>query len=538
MDWQPRTFSQTLAAAAQRWPRQEAVVVGDSRLTYEELWARTRVVAANLKRLGVRRGDHMAICMGNSAEWVTLLYAAATLGAVTVPVNTRFKADELKYCLEQADVTLLVIADRFLKIDFIDMLRRICPGIDDRLPDAALPLLRNLIVHGSDVPVGALSFGELQQTATGLPDAHSENVGIDDVVLIQYTSGSTSFPKGVMLTHANMLHDAWHVSRRLGLQPGERYFSARPLFHVAGTTLSVLTSLQAGTCYVSTPTFDAESALRVMAAERCTHTCGNDTLFFMMMNHPNFSHYPLHLRGGWAAASSSVMTQIRERMGVDELCAAYGLSESSPNVSMSRHDDVLEKRLLGFAHPLPGLEVRIVDAASGGDQPAGATGEILVRGWSVMKGYYKMPEQTARAIDTDGWLHTGDLGVMDADGRLCFVGRAKELFRVGGENVAPAEVEDVLHRHPAIKQAQVIGVPDPRLVEVAAAYVLLNENRRASPEEIIDWCRERCASFKVPRYVRIVESFEPIGMTGSGKVQKNKLREYALDDLGLRRKAV
>jgi fatty-acyl-CoA synthase len=537
MDWQPRTISQTLAAAAQRWPRQEAVVVGDARLTYAELWAQARVAAANLKRLGLRRGDHMAICMGNSAEWLTLLYAAATLGAVTVPVNTRFKADELRYCLEQADVKLLAMADRFLKVDFIDMLRQICPGIDAKLPDAALPLLRTLIVQGGDVPASAHRFGELQQSVAKLPEAHSENVQIDDVALIQYTSGSTSFPKGAMLTHANMVQDAWHVSRRLGLRPGDRYFSARPLFHVAGTTLSALTALQAGACYVSTPVFDAESALRVMSEERCTHTCGNDTLFFMMMNHPNFSRYELHLRGGWAAASSSVMAQIRSRMGVEHLCGAYGLSESSPNVSMSRYDDVLEKRLQGFAHPLPGLEVRIVDVGSGRDQPADAQGEILVRGWSVMKGYYKMPEQTARAIDNDGWLHTGDLGVMDEDGRLCFVGRAKEMFRVGGENVAPAEVEDVLHRHPAIKQAQVIGVPDPRLVEVPAAYVLLNENREASPEEIIEWCRQRCASFKVPRYVRIVDSFEPIGMTGSGKVQKNRLREYALDDLGLRGKA-
>ncbi len=512
-------------------------MVGASRLTYEQLWVEVRVVAANLKRLGLRRGDHMAICMGNSAEWLTLFYAAATLGAVTVPVNTRFKADELKYCLEQADARLLVLADRLLKIDFIEMLRRICPGIEGHLPDPALPLLRTVVVQGSDLPRAAHAFAELRKSAPTLPDADSEGVLIDDVLLIQYTSGSTSYPKGVMLTHANMLQDAWQVSRRLGMQPGDRYFSARPLFHVAGTSLSALAALQAGACYLSTPTFDAESALRIMAEERCTYTCGNDTLFFMMLNHPNFSQYKLHLRGGWAAASYSVMQQIRERMGVEGLCGAYGMSESSPNVSMSRHDDLVEKRLQGFAHPLPGLEVRIRDAESGRDQRPGTAGEILVRGWSVMKGYYKMPAQTALAIDPQGWLHTGDLGVMDEDGRLCFIGRAKEVIRVGGENVAPAEVEDVLHRHPAIVQAQVIGVPDARLVEVPAAYVVLNENQRASPEEIIDWCRKRCANFKVPRYVRIVESFEPIGMTGSGKVQKSKLREYALDDLGLRRKA-
>jgi fatty-acyl-CoA synthase len=257
-------------------------------------------------------------------------------------------------------------------------------------------------------------------------------------------------------------------------------------------------------------------------------------MFLMLLNHPDFEDRRLHVPGGWVSAGPEVSRQVVERLGMRRLCHAYGLSEASPNVSMSRHDDDLDRRIQGWGHVLDGVEARIVDAESGREQPPGRAGEIRVRGWSVMRGYYKMPEQTAKAIDSDGWLHTGDLGMMDEDGRLRFIQRMKDVFRVGGENVAPAEVEDVLHKHPAIKQAQVIGVPDARLVEVPAAYVILKEGAQATPEEIVDWSKARMANFRVPRYVRIVDSFEHIGMTGSAKVQKNRLREQALIDFDLK----
>ena len=243
--------------------------------------------------------------------------------------------------------------------------------------------------------------------------------------------------------------------------------------------------------------------------------------------------FPLRLKSGWASAGPEASRQIVENMGMRGLCHAYGLSEASPNVCMSWHDDDVEKRIGGWAHVLDDVEVEIRDTASGRAQPPGRPGEILVRGVSVMKGYYKMPGQTAETIDADGWLHSGDLGIMDDDGRLRFLTRSKDVFRVGGENVAPAEVEDVLHRHPKIKQAQVIGVPDPRLVEVPAAYLILRPGESATPDDIIAWSRERMANFRVPRYVRIVETFDNIGMTGSAKVQKNKLRAQALIDFGL-----
>lgn len=533
MTWQAATLYDVLARAAATRPDAEALVIDGRRLTYAHLDAQVCDMAQGLRALGVRRGDHVAVCMGNTLEWAIFFYAAARLGAVTVPVNTRFKADELKYCLAQADVKLLFVADRFLKIDFIAMLKSISPAVAKALPDADLPQLANVVVLGDEVPRGAIALTDMLALGATYDAPDLDFVGPDDVLLMQFTSGTTSYPKGVMLTHDNMLRNGAYIAARIGLTAADRYFSARPFYHVAGTTLSLLAALTTGACLLSTSHFDPGVALQVMADERCTYTSGNDTMFLMMLNHPDFGKRPLAIRGGWASAGPEASRQIVERLGMTGLCHAYGLSEASPNVSMSRHDDDLEKRIAGWGHILDDVEVRIADPETGAALPPGRSGEIQVRGWSVMKGYYKMPEQTAKTIDADGWLHTGDLGLMDEDGRLRFLTRIKDVFRVGGENVAPAEVEDVLHRHPAIKQAQVIGVPDPRLVEVPAAYVILKDGARATPDELIAWSKERMANFRVPRYLRIVDSFEHIGMTGSSKVQKNKLRAHALIDFGL-----
>ncbi|MBX9905912.1 MAG: AMP-binding protein [Burkholderiales bacterium] len=531
--WKKQTLAETLAATADAHAQDEALVISGKRLTWAELRDNVREVAQGLRALGISRGDHVAVCMGNSLEWVIFFYAAASIGAVTVPVNTRFKADEMLYCLKQADVKLLFVTDRFLKINFIDMLRGICPAVDQKLPDAALPLLHTVVVLGKDVPKGAISFADLLSQGAVCEAPWPPAVSADDVLLMQFTSGTTSYPKGVMLTHDNMLRNAACVAARFHLKARDRYYSARPFYHVAGTTLSLLAALTTGACLLSSPSFEPEEALATMWSEECTHTSGNDTMFLMMLNHPNFDQYPLKLRNGWASAGPEVSRKVIDTMGMKGLVQAYGLSEASPNVCMSHYDDDIEKRIDGWAHILDDVEVRLVDPESGAVMPPGRSGEIQVRGWSVMQGYYKMPEQTAKAITPDGWLHTGDLGIMDEDGRLKFLTRIKDVFRVGGENVAPAEVEDVLHKHPKIKQAQVIGVPDPRLVEVPAAYVILMEGQSATPQEIISWSKERLANFRVPRYVQIVDSFEKIGMTGSSKIQKNKLRAQALIDFGL-----
>lgn len=532
--WAARTCTQSLARAAQRWPNRQALLIEGESRTFTELRSDVEAMAGELRRLGLRRGDHFAICMGNTREWCTLFLAAGTVGAVTIPINTRFKADEIAYCLRQADVRMLAIADRFLSINFIAMLRSIVPGIDTTLPDSAFPLLRTVIVAGEDVPAGCLPLGSLTPPSSEEHKlAEQEPVYPDDTLLIQYTSGTTAYPKGAMLSHASMLRDAFEVGRRLDLRPGDRYFSGRPLFHAAGTTMSLLCSIEAGACYLTTPSFDTEQVLNIMERERCTHTSGNDTMFLMMMSHPSFQQRSFSLRAGWAAATPSVMRQIIDRMGIAGLCSAFGMSECAPNAAMASVDDDVETRIHGYARPLPGVSIRIWSEELRGDLPSGQVGEILVKGWNVMKGYYKMPEHTASTIDSEGWLHTGDLGICDDEGRLAFVGRLKDSFRVGGENVAPAEVEDVLHRHPGIRQAQVVGVPDSRMVEVPAAYVILQPGSQLGESDVINWCRERCANFKVPRYVRFIDSFEHIGMTASAKIQKKKLRDYVVRDLGL-----
>jgi fatty-acyl-CoA synthase len=542
MSWTPRTLYQFVSDRAVTRGDAEAVVTATARLSYRDQLAAVRRTAKALHALGVRHGDFVGILMGNDETWVTLFYAAAMLGAVTVPVNTRFKSNELAFCLKQADVKALFLADRFLNIDFLSFLREVEPAVDKALPGNALPLLRHVIVLGDDIPPTGRSFDDLLELADRVSDAELDaaaaQVKSSDLLLIQFTSGTTAYPKAVMLTHDNMLRDAWAVSLRLGIRSDDRYFNCRPFFHVAGTTLSLLVSLVAGACLVTLPTFEAGAALRMMKDERCTLTSGNDTLFQMMLGHPSFDRAALSLRGGWAAAGPETIRNIVEVMGAREVCVAYGLSEASPNVVLNDYRDPLELRIAGLAKPHDGVEVRIADEQNVA-LPAGASGEIQVRGWNVMRGYYKNPEATAKVFTADGWLRTGDIGVLTVDGRLRMVGRTKDVFRVGGENVAPAEVEEVLLAHPAVATAQVVGVPDTRLGEVGAAFVTLKaqDGGRPSEAELVDFVKRRCANFRVPRYLAVVENFDAVGMTASGKVQKNRLREHAIARFGLGEKA-
>jgi len=486
LSWSKQTLGQVLASRSG-----EALVTLNGRFSFEDLLERARRAAGSMQALGIKKGDHVGILMGNDEHWLSLFYGAALIGAVTVPVNTRFKTAEIAFCLKQADCKLLFYVERFLNIDFGSMVRETGFGNAVELKD---------IKPGQYRPV---------------------EVSPDDLLLIQFTSGTTAYPKGAMLTHDNMLRNAWAAGSRVGIRADDRYFNCRPFFHVAGTTLSALMALVAGACLVTLPTFEPGAALEMMERERCTLISGNDTLFQMLMGHPGFPKRKLALRGGWSAAGPETMRAIIDKMGCKTICAAYGLSEASPNVVMSDWRDPEELRVQGLAKPHDGVEIRIED------------GEIQVRGWSVMRGYVNNPEATAKAFTADGWLRTGDLGSLTPDGRLRMTGRLKDVFRVGGENVAPAEVEEVLLAHSAVQTAQVVGVPDSRLGEVGAAYVTVKAGMKVTEQELLDWCKARCANFRVPRYVRIVADFESIGMTASGKVQKTKLREHALRELKL-----
>jgi fatty-acyl-CoA synthase len=520
----PVTVQDALARAAALAPGVEAIVAPDGRMTFTGLEATVARVRAALAAEGVRKGDHVGICLGNGCRFVTLFLALGSLGAVSVPVNTRLRAEEIAYALRQSRVTRLFTADRLLSADFIGLLRRIAPELDTRLPDPALPDLRAVVVDGTDVPAGCRSWADFLAGAGADPGPAA---GPEDTLLIQYTSGTTAFPKGVMLRHAGMLANACVSGQRMGLRTGDRFHSARPFFHVAGTTLSILTCLQNLTTLVTMQRFEPAEALRLLEAERCTHFSGNDTMALMLLNHPDRDSRRLYLRGAWVAGAETALRRVADELGASEVVSGYGLSEASPNVAQSAWWEPLDIRVGGRMRPQPGLEVIVTDPATGAALPQGQVGEIRVRGWSVMQGYYDMPEQTAEALMPDGWLLTGDLGRLDADGRLEFVGRLKNIVRVGGENVSPEEVENILHRHPAVKQAQIVGVPDARLVEVCAAFVILNEGARADPAELLDWSRDAMAGFKVPRHLWIVDSFDDIGMTASAKVQKAKLAAHA-----------
>ncbi|WP_242904324.1 AMP-binding protein [Actinomadura terrae] len=520
----PLTADAALRRAAAVGADVQAIVSAQGTITYAELDAEVTAVRAALAAAGVGRGDHVAVCLGNGPRWVSLFVAIGSLGAVTVPVNTRLRADEIAYVLRQSRAKLLFTADRFLSSEFCAMLRQICPGIDKALPDPALPDLKDVVVLGADVPSAARSWEEF--LAVDAPPVEPCSAP-GDVLLIQYTSGTTSYPKGVLLTHRNMCADAFFSGARLGLRAGDRFHSARPFFHAAGSTLSVLACLQHVTTLVTMDRFEAGEALRLMEAERCTHFSGNDTIALMLLDHPDRPGRKLSLRGAWAAASPGIVRRIIDELGATECVVGYGLSEASPNVAQSAWWEPEDVRASGRMLPEPGVEVRLRDPETGREVPTGEVGEILVRGWNVMQGYFEMPDETAAALSPGGWLSTGDLGRLGPDGRLEFVGRAKDLIRVGGENVSPTEVEDCLHRHPKIKQAAVVGVPDARLIEVPFAFVVLTEGREAEPEEILGWARERLAGFKAPRHLRVVAGFEEFGMTASSKVQKRHLAEHA-----------
>ncbi|OLM17459.1 MULTISPECIES: AMP-binding protein [unclassified Pseudonocardia] len=519
----PLTAHEALARAATTAPDVEAVVTTEERITYAALAAEVTAIRAALLARGVGHGDRVGLLLGNGPRWVALFVALGSIGAVTVPVNTRFTADEIHYTLSHARVSTLVTADRVLRVDLPALLRE--TGIGDDGRSASLPELRETVVVGQ-WPGWGTPWVDYLATGDGAED-RGPTATPDDVVLVQYTSGTTSRPKGVLLTHRSMCANAYFSGARMGLRPGDRFHSARPFFHVAGSTLSVLSAIQHTTTLVTMARFEPVEALGLLESERCTHFSGNDTMALLLLDHPDRDRYTLALRGAWLAASSTVIRRVIDELGAREAVAGYGQSEASPNVAQSAWWEPEQIRASAAMAPQPGVEVRIRGTDDGRLCAPGENGTILVRGWNLMQGYLDDPAKTAETIDADGWLDTGDLGMLDSSGRLHFAGRTKDIIRVGGENVAPADVEDTLHRHPAVRQAAVVGVPDARLVEVPFAFVVLTTPGAASETEILDWARGRMAGFKLPRHLRIVDGFDHIGMTASSKIQKNKLATHA-----------
>ncbi len=538
------TMGALLADTARRFPDHDALVYPDRglRLSYRAFDQLTDRVAKGLLRLGVKKGDHVAIWATNVPEWVALQFATAKIGAVLVTVNTNYKSTELEYVLNQSDATTLLLVQGFKDTDYVETTYAVVPELKGtpagELACAKLPHLKNVVFLGGGAPAGMLAYAELEKMGGGVSDAELAAIkaGLDrhEVINMQYTSGTTGFPKGVMLTHHNIINNGYNIGECMKFSENDRLCIPVPFFHCFGCVLGVLACVTHGAAMIPVETFNPEQVLQTIEAEKCTAVHGVPTMFIAELEHPNFRKYDLSsLRTGIMAGSPcpiEVMKRVIRDMHAGEITIAYGQTESSPVITQTRTDDPIELRVATVGRALPDVEVKIVDIETGAALPPGKQGELCTRGYLVMKGYYKMPEETARAIDADGWLHTGDLAVMDENGYCKITGRIKNMIIRGGENIYPREIEEFLYTHPKISDVQVYGVPDRKYGEQVMAAVKLKDGIDCSEEEIRDFCRGRIANYKIPAYVKFVDEYP---MTASGKIQKFKLREMAIRELQL-----
>lgn len=537
------TLGAMLRMVAERAPDRSALVFSSPgyRVSYGDLDRQTDEVAHGLLALGIEHGDRVAVWSTNRPEWVLLQLGAARIGAVLVTVNPAFHEDELLYVLQQSGAKALFLTDRFKSTDYfatamaaVPTMERTSPG---ELRDALATDLCWVVAFPDQHPECMLGWAEmLARGADVEPEVLRErqrNLGPGDPINLQYTSGTTGFPKGAMLSHRSLLYNGWYVGVAQRLTSADRICSPVPLYHCFGCVIGVLGSMTHGaTLLVPSEYFDPAKTLDCMESERATAIYGVPTMFIAELEHPSYPGRDLSsLRTGIMAGAPcpvELMRRVLDDMGASEMTIAYGLTETSPVATQTLPDDAIETRVETVGIPFPGVEVRIIEP--GTDEPCadGVAGEICIRGHNVMLGYYNMPEATAQTIDSDGWLHSGDLGMRDADGYLRITGRIKDMLIRGGENIYPREIEEVLYRHPSVEQVEVIGVPDARLGEEVCAWVKVVTDAEASADELREFCRSNLAHFKVPRYVIFTDDFPT---TVSGKVQKFKLRDLAAERL-------
>jgi fatty-acyl-CoA synthase len=543
------TIADALQQTAERCPAHDALVFPQLayRRSYAEFRAEVREIARALLALGVGHGEHIGIWATNLPQWVLIQFAAAQVGPVLVNINPSYRAHELAYVLHQADITTLLLTDRFKNCDFFDTLATVCPELADaapgRLQAQACPKLRHVISITPNQRPGMMNWEDFRRGAAAVSEADLDQrrreMTADDVANIQYTSGTTGFPKGAMLTHRNLLLNAYYVGLRLAFSDHDRLAIPVPFYHCFGCSMGTLMcALYGAAMVIPAESFDPLATLQAIQDERCTGLYGVPTMFLAELHHPRFAEFDLHsLRTGIMAGSPcpvEVMRAVVERMGAREIAIAYGLTEASPVITQTHTGDSLEHRVATVGTALPGLEVRIVDPATGSDVAAGQPGELQVRGHGVMKGYYHKPAETAEAITADGWLRTGDLAVRTPDGYYRITGRIKDMIIRGGENIYPREIEEFLYTHLAIADVQVVGLPDERYGEEVCAWVRLKPGAALTDEAVREFCRGRIAHYKVPRYVVFVDEYPT---TVTGKVQKFKLRELGIARFGLQRAA-
>jgi fatty-acyl-CoA synthase len=515
------------------------------RYTYAELQEAVDRFARGLMALGIEKGDRVGIWSPNNAEWVITQFATPKVGCILVNINPAYRTSELEYALKQSGVSTLIIAPRFKTSDYVAMVNEVCPEVSRSQPGAIrsshLPELRTVIVLGDSRPPGTYIWsdvlGRAAEVSADALAARQRQQSFDDPINIQYTSGTTGFPKGATLSHHSILNNGFFIGERMRFTDRDRLCIPVPFYHCFGMVLANLACVTHGaTMVLPSDGFDPESVLRTVEAERCTALHGVPTMFIAELGHPRFAEFDLStLRTGIMAGSpcpSEVMKQVIERMHMDEVTICYGMTETSPVSTQTEADDSIDKRVGTVGRVHPHVEVKAIDPGTGEVVPRGTPGELCSRGYIVMLGYWNNPDATAEAIDEGRWMHTGDLATMDEDGYVNIVGRIKDMIIRGGENVYPREIEEFLYTHPAVQDVQVIGVPDERYGEEVMAWVVLKPGIEATEEEIREFCRGRIAHFKVPRYVRFTDGFP---MTVTGKIQKYRMREAAIEDLGLNR---
>jgi len=541
---QVTTLGDLLLLAADRYPDSPAVIFPGARITYQQLADRAIARARSLQALGVKPRDHVGLLLPTSFEFIECLFAIALCGAVAVPMNARYKYTELAYVIENGDLVTVITTDRVAEhVNFVERLNQALPGLQQarnprNLSLQETPRLRNLILMGGSTAPGFLSQSEFESLSEHSPEerVHESRlrVRVRDIAIMLYTSGTTANPKGCLLTHEALVRNSAALGRyRYALKHEDVFWSPLPIFHIAAI-LPLCAIFDVGGAFATMMHFDAGTALKMLSGEKVTATypCFV-TIMSDLIYHPDFSTTDLSritlMNSNFAVQPPGIAAAMLQAMPQATYVGTFGMTETAGTVTTSRLDDPLEQRIKRLGKPLPGVEVCIFDPETRSEAAPGGRGEVLVRGYSILEGYYKDARKTAEALDPAGWYHTGDIGSIDADGTLMFHGRLKDMLKVGGENVAAAEIEGCLQRHPAVKLAQVVGIPDLRLVEVPAAFVERKPGAEVSAQELVDFCRREIAGFKVPRQVRFITEWP----MSASKIQKFRLRDELVRELGV-----
>ena len=534
------TIGKLLEEKAELHPNHPAVVYSDRNLrwTYREFDDICRKAAKGFMKLGIGKGEQLAAWSTNAPEWLITQFSTGKMGAVLVTVNTNYRTAELEYLLKQSDTTTIILMDTWKDASYIDMIYEIVPGLKTsepgKLKSSRLPFLKNVIVLGDKRYPGTFSWNDIIKLGETVSDEElnerMNSLAPDDVINMQYTSGTTGFPKGVMLTHNNIVNNGFNIAGCMKLTVADRLCIPVPFFHCFGCVLGTMACVSVGATMVPVQEFNPKRVLQTVQDEKCTGLHGVPTMFIAELNDPDFEKYDLStLRTGIMAGSNcpiEAMKAVIEKMGAREITIAYGQTESSPVITQTRTDDTIELRVETVGKALPNVEVKIVEPGTAKEVERGVQGELCTRGYHVMKGYYKNLTATSEAIDAEGWLHTGDLAVMDENGYCKITGRLKDMIIRGGENIYPREIEEFLYSHPKILDVQIIGIPDQVYGEEIMAWIILKEGETADAEEIKEFCKGKISKHKIPRYIEFTDTYP---MTASGKIQKFRLREKAVE---------